>query len=181
MFVNRDLSEKRICSTPWKSWSKISETHSDNSTSSPSAPFPNAFVAKLDFKKIHKNLDISSHPTLSISMTKNRFVLTFRQAYKAYGNFQHDLQQNLKYRYLKISACQRIIAAKKYLYHAHVELNPFSLGQILLICQPTKPLDFSKLIWLYRCCDGTVKTNLWCVKEIVDINIGISSNQSCFA
>ena len=131
MFINRDLSEKRICSTPWKPWSKISETHSDNSASSPSAPFPNAFVAKLDFKKIHKNLDISSHPTLSISMSKNRFVSTFRQANMAYENSQHDSQQNLKYRYL---------------YRAHVELNPFSLGQILLIYQPTKPLDFSKSI-----------------------------------
>ena len=49
MFINRDLSEKRICSTPWKPWSKISETHSDNSVSSPSAPFPNAFVAELIF------------------------------------------------------------------------------------------------------------------------------------
>lgn len=90
-----------------------------------------------------KIYDISSHPTLSILMTKNRFVLTFQQAYKAYENSQHDLQQNSKYRYLKISAYQNMIAVKKYLYHAHVELNPFSLGQILLIYQPTKPLDFS--------------------------------------
>ena len=77
------------------------------------------YICKIDFQNIHLFLDISTHPTLSISMRENQFVSTFRRAKKAYENSQHDSQQNSKYRYLKISAYHKKKCIKNtYIMHA---------------------------------------------------------------
>ena len=157
MIINRDLSEKRICSIPWNPWSKISETHSDNSVSSASAPLPNAFVAE-----IHLQNRFSKYPLISgyfyspdsVNFDERKSIRVDISASKE-GIWKLSAWFSTKF---EISVSKNISLSEnnrsqKYLYHAHVELNPFSLGQILLIYLPTKPLDSSK----YRCGNSTEK------------------------